>query len=330
MLKSKKLLCSTLVTFCLTFGSTAMAADMPGEGVTVIPGQSGIEGELFQTLVVMQGLRDLGYDVKEMQVAKYPALHISIANGDVTFLASHWRDLHQSFYDKAGGDEKLSREGILVANNAQGYLIDKKTAEANNITNLAQLRDPEIAKLFDANGDGKADLAGCVPGWGCEKVIEKQMDASKLRDTVTHNQGEYSAMIADTIARYKQGGSILYYTWTPYWVSGKLVPGKDVVWLQVPTEESPDTALSNDQNYGFMPDNQSVVVNKKFVDENPAAASFLKNASINVNDVSAENMAQLEEGQKGLPGATMHAEAWIKANSELYNSWLEEARAAAE
>ena len=77
------------------------------------------------------------------------------------------------------------------------------------------------------------------PGWGCELVIEHQLTAYKLRGTVTHNQGSYAALITDTIARYKQGKPILYYTWTPYWVSGVLQPGKDVVWLQVPHSSLP-------------------------------------------------------------------------------------------
>ncbi len=48
-----------------------------------------------------------------------------------------------------------------------------------------------------------------------------------------------------------KGDPILYYTWTPYWVSGVLVPGKDVVWLEVPFSSLPgerkdiDTTLKN-------------------------------------------------------------------------------------
>ncbi|MFD2883894.1 hypothetical protein ACFS4T_19245 [Pseudomonas lini] len=45
--------------------------------------------------------------------------------------------------------------------------------------------------------------------------------------------------MADTIARYKQGKSILYYTWVPQWISGVLVEGKDVVWLTVPRTDLP-------------------------------------------------------------------------------------------
>ena len=107
---------------------------------------------------------------------------------------------------------KFYREGVYVNGAAQGYLIDKKTAEQYHITNVEQLKDPKIAKLFDTNGDGKADLTGCTPGWGCEAVINHHIKAYGLSNTVEHNQGNYAAMIADTITRYKEGKPVLYYT----------------------------------------------------------------------------------------------------------------------
>lgn len=114
-------------------------------------------------------------------------------------------------YEAAGGDKKFYREGVFVNGAAQGYLIDKKTADQYKITNIAQLKDPKIAKLFDTNGDGKADLTGCNHGWGCEGAINHQLAAYELTHTVTHNQGNYAAMMADTISRYKgQTGVLLH------------------------------------------------------------------------------------------------------------------------
>ncbi len=162
---------------------------MPGKGVEVQPLKSSIAEETFQTLLVMKALEELGYDVKPIQEIEYAAGHVAIGNGDATFLADHWNPLHADFYTAAGGDSKIYRKGVYSPGALQGYLIDKKTADEHNITNVSQLADPEIAKLFDNNGDGKADLSGCNPGWGCEGVIEHHLDAYGLRDTVTHNQG---------------------------------------------------------------------------------------------------------------------------------------------
>lgn len=63
----------------------------------------------------------------------------------------------------------------------QGYQIDKETAETYQITNLGQLKDPQIAKLFDSDDDGKVNLTGCNPGWGGELVIEHHLDVYGLR-----------------------------------------------------------------------------------------------------------------------------------------------------
>ncbi len=326
-----------LAAFMAAIGGVGVApayadAQLPGQGISVQPGQDNIDGENFQTILVMKALEKLGYDVKPVQNARYSALHIAIAAGDVTFMADHWDHLQQAFYTKAGGAEKLSRKGKYIPGCAQGYLIDKKTADKYNITNVEQLKDPKIAKLFDANDDNKADLAGCVPGWGCERVIEHHMDAYGLRATVDHNQGEYSAIMADTISRYKAGKSILYYTWTPYWVSGVLVPGKDVVWLQVPKSAHPDgvnTELSDGRNYGFVVNTQQIVASKKFVDENPAAAKLFEIMQVSVNDVNAQNLLMRKKGQSGWKAAERHADAWIKHNQKIFDGWIAAAKAAA-
>jgi glycine betaine/proline transport system substrate-binding protein len=322
---------ATLVVFSASIGHAQSEYQYPGKGIIIQPGQENIEGENFQTILVVKALKELGYEVKDVQNARYPLLHVAIANGDVTFMADHWNPLHRAFFDEAGGEDKLTLIGRYIPGCAQGYLIDQKTAEKYDITNIGQLADPDIAKLFDANNDGKADLAGCVPGWGCERVIEHQLDTFKLRETVTHNQGEYSAIIADTIARYRQGDSILYYTWTPYWVSGTLVPGKDVRWLEVPYSAHPNnvnTELKNGSNYGFEVNTQMILANREFLLANPSAAKLFEVMRLSVKDVSAQNLKMRKKGQGGWKAAERHADSWIKANKKMFEGWLDEARAA--
>lgn len=316
-------------------GSAAWAQDLPGEGKEATPVVSSIAGEQFQTRIVSEGLRRLGYEVREPLEIEYAAGHVALANGDAHWMAVHWDPLHTAFFNNAGGTDKLVKVGTLVPNSTQGYLIDKKTAEKHNITSIDQLKDPEIAKLFDADGDGKADLTGCTPGWGCERVIEHHLDEYGLRDTVRHNQGSYSAIIADTIARYRQGEPILYYTWTPYWVSGVLVPGEDVVWLSVPYtslpegEEGADTTLPDGTNVGFSINDQKIVANKEWLEDNPAARRFMELVRIPVNDVSAQNLKMERDGEDSAEDINRHVREWIEAHQDEFNQWIEEAKAAA-
>ena len=314
--------------------AAAIAQDLPGKGIKVQPLKSSIAEETFQTLLVGRALTKLGYDVQPIREVEYATAYLAIANGDATFLASAWKPLHDDFFKNAGGDAKLYRQGTYSTNALQGYLIDKKTAEAHKIRSIDQLKDPAIAKLFDTNGDGKADLTGCNPGWGCEAVINHHLQAYGLSNSVTHQQGSYAALMADTITRHKEGKPILYYTWTPFWVSGVLQPGTDVVWLQVPFSSLPgeqkgiDTQLPNGQNYGFTPNTQHIVANKAFAQANPAAAKLFALMQVAVGDINAQNL-RMRDGENNAADIARHTDAWIKGHQKTFDGWIAQARAAA-
>ncbi|MBS0848792.1 glycine betaine/L-proline ABC transporter substrate-binding protein ProX [Citrobacter sp. JGM124] len=320
---------ATLVTTSpLTF-----AADLPGKGITVQPVQSTIAEETFQTLLVSRALEKLGYTVSKPSEVDYNVGYTSIASGDATFTAVNWQPLHDDMYAAAGGDKKFYREGTYVTGAAQGYLIDKKTADQYKITNIEQLKDPNIAKLFSRNGEGKAELTGCSPGWGCEAVINHQNTAYGLEKTVNVNHGNYSAMMADTISRFKEGKSILYYTWTPYWISDVLKPGKEVVWLQVPFSSLPgeqkdiDTKLPNGANYGFPVNTMHIVANKQWAEKNPQAAKLFSVMKLPLADINAQN-AMMHEGKSSEADINNHVNGWIKAHQAQFDGWIKEALAA--
>ena len=317
----------------LAFGLGAQAGSQPGEGITVQPLKSSLAEEAFQTLLVSRALEKLGYTVLPLKDLEPATEHLAVANGDATFMANHWPLLHADFYKNSGGDAKLFRTtGAYAEGAVQGYLIDRKTAERYGITRLDQLKDPALAKLFDSDGDGRADLTGCNPGWGCELAIERHLSAYGLREHVTHRQGSYPALMADTIARFRQGRPILYYTWTPYWVSAVLKPGADVVWLQVPFSATqggaPDTLLPNGRNYGFPADREQIVANRAFVDANPAAARLFELMKLPIGDINAQNL-RMSEGENSQQAIERHTDGWIRAHQALFDGWVEQARAAA-
>ncbi|MTI02230.1 glycine betaine/L-proline ABC transporter substrate-binding protein ProX [Roseibium sp. RKSG952] len=329
MLKTKAIAAFAATTM-LT--SVAFASNKPGEGVTVRPVMAPSVEEIFQHRILFAALEDLGYEIADPQEVEYQTIHLALGTGDGDFTAVHWNKLHDTFYQESGGDDVLEKVGTLIDGALQGYLVNKSAYDAG-VQNLGDLKNPEKAKLFDADGDGKADLAGCVPGWGCERVIEHQLDEFGLRDTIAHNQGAYNAIIADTIARNAAGENVLYYTWTPYWVSGALVPGEDVEWLAVPYSSLPDGATAettfDGKDLGFAVDSIRVVATDDFLNANPAAAKLFEVAKIDINDISAQNK-MVSDGEDGSDDIDRHVEAWIEANRETYNSWLEAAQAAAQ
>jgi len=156
----------------------------------------------------------------------------------------------------------------------------------------------------------------------------------QLRNTVNYTQGNYPALIADTVARFKQGKPVLYYAWTPYWLSNVLRPGQDVVWLEVPFSAMPgvqagtNTQLPNGKNYGFPLNNQYIVANKAWVEKNPAAAKLFELMQLPISDISTQNRL-MHDGQNKPVDIERHTNEWIKGHQKIFDGWIQQAKAAA-
>ena len=330
--KSLKIILGTIFTSLLIIISSCQQVTT-SETVSIRSAHSNWIEESFQTYVVNIGLEKLGYKIEKPKEISYPPLYISVGNGDLDYSVVYYQPGHEKFFENAGGKEKLEGVGTLVPEGRQGYQIDKKTADKYNITNIQKLKDPEIAKLFDSDRDGKANLVGCNPGWFCEFNIDHQIQTYGLQDTVEQNRGQYTILLADAINRYQKGQPIIYYAYNPHWISAVLKPGKDAIWLEVPFTSLPkpmdilsekDTSIDG-KNFGFPRTRQGIVANKKFLEANPVAKRWFQLVQISIADMNAESL-RIKEGENQPEDILRHAQEWVKNNQQLYDSWLETAR----
>lgn len=289
--------------------------------------------EHFQTEIVKIGLEQLGYQVETPKEIDYTAIYVSLANQDLDYSVIYYDPLHQTFFENAGGSEKLEGVGNLTPNKIAGYQIDKKTADKYNITNIGQLKDPKIAKLFDSDGDGKANLVGCNAGWGCELVIDHHLKAYELQETVEHDRGRYTALLADSITRHKQGEPVLFIAFNSHWIGVVLKPDQDVVWLEVPFTSLPETTgdditeedtSANGKNLGFAKYQQRIVANNKFLAANPIAKRWFELVQVPVEDINQESL-RIKDGEDKPQDIQRHAQEWVTNNQELFDSWIEKA-----
>lgn len=286
------------------------------------------QAEVFRTL-----LEELGYEVTISGDLPAETFYPALANRDVDFWANGWFPLHQDFVDSDIVQGQVEPVGFQVEAGAlQGFLVDKASAEEYGIVSLTDLQDPELAAVFDTDGDGMADLTGCDAGWGCEARINEILADTGLEETITHVQGTYSLLMADTIARYQRGEPILFYTWTPNWTVSELKIDEDVVWITVPgTEESTGIAGCTEDPcaMGFVANDIRAVANDEFLAENPAAQVLLEQVKIPLNDIAEQNQL-LVDGEDSEDDIARHASEWISENRGLVDEWLAAARAAAQ
>jgi glycine betaine/proline transport system substrate-binding protein len=315
----KNLIKVVLVLFSLTISSGVNAAEIK-------MAKANWDTGYFQAEIYKRGFEKLGYKVKDPQAIKPSVFYVAAAQGDLDLWVNGWFGTHDTYLEEAKG--KVEPVGyVMKKGGLQGYLVDKKSADKFGIKSVLDIK--KHAKEFDSDGDGKADMVACPPGWGCEKQITKHFAELKLGEFINPIQAEYSASMADALARYKNGKSVLFYTWTPNWTVGAFELGKDVVWIEVPYSKtkavSVPNATKNKINLGFGADDIRAAANADFLKANPKVKKFLEVASIPLSDIAAQNML-MNNGEKSERDIARHASAWIKKNQSTFDGWIKAAQ----
>lgn len=319
-------------------GSTAcmpvLAQDVPGEGKTIKMAQATWDTGWFHAEIYKQLFEELGYKVEGPTTLDNPPFYQAVGFGDVDLWVNGWFPLHDSYREAFEKNAEII--GAVAASGAlQGYLVDKASAEKFNIKSLDDFKRDEVKKAFDRNGDGKADLVACPPGWGCELAIDEHLTKYDLKDHLNEVKASYSASMADVVAAYQNGEPILFYTWTPNWTVNELKPGDDVVWVPVPEKATKENSVEGLEScvadpcvMGFVANDIVPVANSEFLKANPAVATLLKEASIPLDDIFAQNAAMFKGADKPEDLANQASE-WIENNRETVDAWLDAAREAA-
>jgi glycine betaine/proline transport system substrate-binding protein len=339
-MKLKIVLAGLLMSVMLAGAATA--ADLPGEGKTVTPGRATWTTGFFLEALYSRAMEHLGYEVEDPKDVSNPIFYQAVMQGDLDYWANGWFPIHnaqlpENFHDSASIVGYIVKHGAL-----QGYLVSKEEVEKYDIKSLEDFKRPEVKKAFDANGDGKADMVACPPGWGCEKTITFHMDAYDLEEHVNPIKAGYSASMADAVARYNAGEPVFFYTWTPNWTVYKLKPGKDVMWINVPelipapqqegmeerlVAEGVKGAVSDPLKVGWVASDIRCVANDEFLAENPAVEKLFKIMSVSMADIAAQNV-KMYEGEDSPSDIERHVDEWIEENREQWDAWMAEAKKA--
>ena len=298
----------------------------------------------MQAAIYAQLIGELGYEVSDPADNTrdpngfYPAL----ASGQFDLWVNGWFPVHDIYLEGervTGETLELPIEpvGYQVRSGAlQGYMIDKATADAMGITSMSQLADASVARVFDHDGDGLADLIGCNDGWGCQTVIDSHIDDLDWGDNVEQISGDYNSLVAGVRESIAAGEPVLFYAWTPNWTYEVLTPGEQVVWLESPAldDEEGTTEVrglrgcaSDPCNLGWAVSSIRAVGNEDFLDDNEDIRRLLEVVTIPLEDIAAQN-AKMAAAELGYSENQINADAadWIEANRDTVDGWLATAR----
>ena len=319
--------------------------DQPLDGVTIQQANASWVSAAPVTQIGKQLMEELGATVEIQEFGSNSLAYSSMNLGDTDFWMNGWFPLHNpqipADFNATIFDPHC--EGCTT----EGYLIDIPSIEEYEITSLEDFRgNDELKQAFDENGDGKADIFGCPPGWGCNATIEDQFEAYDwFSETFNHVTAAYAASFSTAQARINNGQGALYYTWRPNSTVLQLVPGEDVKYVNIvenvedmvktsaytdlPIEalqaDLGDEGVTETVNLGFGAASIHSVANNDFLEANPAAEELLNQIR---TDLQWINEATLQINEEGAEAEDLAAQ-WIEDNRDTVDEWLNAARGAA-
>lgn len=245
--------------------------------------------------------------------------------GDIDVHPDVWLPNQQSFTDQyvsGAGTVTLSSNPYV---GDQGFCVSKDFADANNITDIADLGRPDVAALMDSDGNGKGEMWIGAPGWASANVNEVKVRDYGLMDFIEPIRTEEAvktARIKDSIAK---GEGYAFYCYKPHAVWFMF----DVVMLTEPAfdeakyimiQPSDDADWYEKSSVATKDDLKDVQIawSNSLADRSPAIAEFFANFTMTADDVSALAFEISANGKEPADAA----KEWVAANSDRVDAML--------
>jgi glycine betaine/proline transport system substrate-binding protein len=322
----------------LAFAGMAEAKTQVVIGQLDWPGSRAIEEVLAQ---VMTEYLDADVStISAAQEAMYEAL--DKGDGSVDIVADMWTDhlpAQMQAYVVPG-----SRETIILNDTpylgTEGIFVPKYVAD-QGVTKLADLAKPEVAKMFDSDGNGKGELWAGAVGWESTNHTEVRAKSYGFADNFEFTTVDQPVFLAQLKDAYDKKQPIAFYYWTPEWIFAafELTKLEEPEFNGYTTESAKGTERYNPEGcYTFYqpaerndwleasnitcgqpPTRVNIAHSKALAERDPKISQFLKQVKLDADVVNQWILAMEVDGRD----VADVAKEWIDANRGMIeNEWL--------
>ncbi len=158
---------STVINTVLAGGIAASGVASAADVVIGVPNWPSVAATANVLKVVIE--ENLGLEV-ELQNGTNPIVFEAMDSGAMHAHPEVWMPNQQNLHDtfvKDKGTVVMNPNGVAAF---QGMCVDKGTSDKHGITSIDDLTNPDIAAIFDTNGDGKGEVWIGAPGWASTNV----------------------------------------------------------------------------------------------------------------------------------------------------------------
>lgn len=317
-MKFKKSLTGALVAASMGMSSIATAADV----VIGVPNWPSVAATASILKAVIED--NFGLEV-ELQNATNPVVFEAMDSGSMHIHPEVWLPNQSNLNNTFVNEKKTVVQAPQGVPAFQGMCVTKGTAERTGIKKISDLSDPDMAKNFDTDGDGKGEVWIGASGWAStnvEKVRAKSYGYDETMNLMEMDESVAMAGVDNAVAKKMDS---VFFCYTPHHLFAlhelvileepaydaskwKMVqPTDDPNWLEVS-----DTPVAWDLAYLHVHFAASL---KK---DHPEVADMLMKINLTTDQVSAMTFALVVDKKD----AEEYAQEWVKANEKTVDSWL--------
>jgi glycine betaine/proline transport system substrate-binding protein len=271
--------------------------------------------------------QELGLEVSTVTTTAVPVIWEAMSRnkGEVDIWPDVWLPNQQGLVDKyVEGNKtvKLAKNGYEAV---QGYCVTKTTVTDHNIKSVYDLANPENAKLFDSNGDGKGEIWLGASGWQSTNIEKVKARDYGFAEFFEQQVTEEAVATASLDRAAKANKPWVGYCYGPHQnfalydlamlEEPKNDPAKYVV---VQPNDDPEWFEKSKVSSGYASTTVHIGYAASLAERQPALVEALERMSFKPEDVS--KMAyEIIVNKKPAPDV---AKDWIKANTETVSKWF--------
>lgn len=269
-----------------------------------------IDGPLDSEAEIVEGLSD----------GNVIAAGMDKGDGSVDVYSDLWMPNRQNVWDAYIDGAKTVGHNIPYEGTQRMYV---PSYMSDRVKSIEDLRDPEVAAMFDKDGDGLGEYWAGDAGWASTKTWQIKFDSYGLSDLWEPEilpDATFKALLESSVQREKP---LLFYYWTPEWVHAAY----DITPIEEParTEGCEDVDLEAEDwletsSFSCASRNAEIYVaySLSLEERNPPVAKFLSQLAM---DPATVNGWILEIGRDGRDPQDV-AEEWVAANMDIVNEWI--------
>ncbi len=302
----------------LLLASGAQAADI----VIGSPNWVSVNGTAHILKTVLED--NLGLEV-EIQNGTNPVVFEAMDKGSMHVHPEVWLpnqdNLHNTYVVEKGT--------VLINPNSvisfQGMCVPKKVSEEHGITKISDLTNPDVAKLFDLDGNGKGEVWIGGTGWASTNVEKVRAKSYGYDQTLDLLEMDETLALANVDAAITQDRPIVFFCYTPHHMFAlyDLVvleePAHDPdKWMMLQPTDDPEWLEKSTAGVAWKDTHLHIHYAKSLETDYPEAAALLSKIKLNTAQVSE---LTFEVTVNKMDPADF-ARRFVDENADLVGEWL--------